>query len=104
MRLAEIRGKVTLSRHLPQLAGGRFLLGWPLTLEALARGSAERGEELVIYDELGAGPGAIVAVSEGREAANPFAKSPVPIDAYCGCLIDQLDVDQDVALTVQRSS
>ena len=52
----------------------------------------DRGEELVVYDILGAGVGSLIGVSEGREAANPFGKIKTPVDAYCACLIDQLDV------------
>jgi ethanolamine utilization protein EutN len=61
-----------------------------MPLEALTEGSPARGEELVVYDQLGAGHGALIGVSEGREAANPFGKEMTPIDAYCACLIDQL--------------
>ena len=38
---------------------------------------------------LGASPGALIGLSEGREAANPFGKVKTPIDAYCACLIDR---------------
>ena len=56
----------------------------------LTEGSPARGEELVVYDNLGAGPGSLIGLSEGREAANPFGKTKTPVDAYCACLIDQL--------------
>lgn len=92
MRIAEVIGRVTLSRFDPSLRGGRFLLARPLPLKALTEGSPARGEDLVVYDNLGAGRGAIIGVSEGREAANPFGKSPTPIDAYCACLIDRLSL------------
>jgi ethanolamine utilization protein EutN len=92
MRIAEVIGRVTLSRFDPSLKGGRFLLARPMPLEALAEGSPRRGEELVVYDNLGAGRGALIGISEGREAANPFGKNPTPVDAYCACLIDQLSL------------
>jgi ethanolamine utilization protein EutN len=92
MRIAEVIGRVTLSRFDPSLKGGRFLLARPMTLEALAEGSPRRGEELVVYDNLGAGRGALIGISEGREAANPFGKNPTPVDAYCACLIDRLSL------------
>jgi ethanolamine utilization protein EutN len=90
MRIAEVIGRVTLSRFDPSLRGGRFVLARPMPLPALTEGAPERGEELVVYDDLGAGPGALIGVSEGREAANPFGKSLTPVDAYCACLIDRL--------------
>ena len=58
MRIAEVIGRVTLSRLHPSLSGGRFLIALPMPLEALTEGSADRGEEVVVYDNLGAGPGA----------------------------------------------
>ena len=48
----------------------------------------QRGDEVVAFDRLGAGTGAIIGLSEGREAANPFGKQKTPVDAYCACLID----------------
>ena len=83
-------GRVTLSRSNPQLRGGRLLVALPMPLAALVESSSDRGEELVVYDVLGAGAGSVIGVSEGREAANPFGKTKTPVDAYCACLIDQL--------------
>jgi ethanolamine utilization protein EutN len=94
VRIAEVIGRVTMSRSSPQLKGGRFLIALPLPLEALTDGSKARGEEVVLYDDLGAGPGSIIGLSEGREAANPFGKVKTPIDAYCACLIDHLNVSK----------
>jgi len=90
MRIAEVIGRVTLSQFQPQLRGGRFLIALPMPLSALSEDSNDRGEEVVVYDMLGAGPGSLIGLSEGREAANPFGKTKTPVDAYCACLIDQL--------------
>ena len=92
MRIGEVIGRVTMSRLHQSLRGGRFLLTLPMPLSALEEGSAARGEELVVFDNLGAGPGSLIAISEGREAANPFGKTKTPVDAYCACLIDQISV------------
>jgi len=91
MRIAEVIGRVTMSKLHPALRGGRFLISLPMPAEALFEGSAKRGEEVIVYDELGAGPGSLIGLSEGREAANPFGKTKTPVDAYCACLIDRLD-------------
>jgi ethanolamine utilization protein EutN len=74
------------------LRGGRFLIALPMPLEALVDGSPRRGEEVIAYDDLGAGPGALIGLSEGREAANPFGSTKTPIDAYCACLLDRVEV------------
>ena len=88
MRIAEVIGRVTLSRFDPSLRGGRFLSPCPCRLQALTENSPARGEELVVYDNLGPATARSIGVSEGREAANPFGKNKTPIDAYCACLID----------------
>ncbi|SIO64762.1 ethanolamine utilization protein EutN [Singulisphaera sp. GP187] len=90
MRIAEVIGRVTLSRSHPSLRGARFVLALPMPLEALTEDSAKRGEDVVVYDDLGAGPGSLIGLSEGREAANPFGKTKIPVDAYCACLLDRL--------------
>lgn len=92
MRIAEVIGRVTLSRVHPSLKGGRYIITLPMPTEALLDGSPKRGEEVIAYDNLGAGPGALIGLSEGREAANPFGKTKTPVDAYCACLIDQLSL------------
>ncbi len=90
MRIGEVIGRITLSRAHESLPTGRLLLAVPLPRAALADSSAKRSEELVVFDQLGASPGARIGISEGREAANPFHPDRAPIDAYCGCLIDSL--------------
>ncbi len=92
MRIAEVVGRVTLSRVHPNLKGGRYILALPMPLEALTEGSAKRGEEVVAFDQLGAGPGSLIGLSEGREAANPFGKVKTPVDAYCACLLDRISL------------
>lgn len=92
MRIGEVIGRVTMSRLHPSLRGGRFLITLPMPLAALTEDSPARGEEVVVFDNLGAGPGSIIGISEGREAANPFGKTRTPVDAFCACLIDQISV------------
>lgn len=92
MRIAEVIGRVTMSRVHPSLRGARFVIVLPMPLEALADGSDVRGEEVVAYDELGASPGGLIGISEGREAANPFGKTKTPVDAYCACLLDRVSL------------
>ena len=92
MRIAEVIGRVTMSRLHPNIKAGRFVVVLPMTKEALMDGAESRGDEVIAFDNLGASPGALVGLSESREAANPFGKTKVPIDAYCALLIDRLDV------------
>ena len=91
MRIAEVIGRVTLSRCHPWLKPGRYLVALPMPLEALTGDSPRRGEEVIAFDDLGAGPGDLIGLSEGREAASPFGKVKVPIDAYNACILDQIN-------------
>jgi ethanolamine utilization protein EutN len=90
MRIAEVIGTVTLSRWHPSFVGGRWLVGVPFSLRALQNEAPADGEDFVIFDNLGAGPGCRIAVSEGPEAAAPFHPNKVPLDAYCACILDQI--------------
>ena len=90
MRVAEVIGTVTLSRAHPSLKGFRFVIGVPFSAKALRAGGPPDGEDLVIYDDLGASDGARIALSESGEATAPFYPEKKPIDAYCAALLDSL--------------
>ena len=65
----------------------------PLALEGLRHKPEGRGEAIGVYDELGAGPGALIAVSEGAEASAPFHPEQKPIDAYNAAILDTLELE-----------
>ena len=96
MRIARVIGTVTLNRRLPGFPAGRLLIGEALDGAALAAlprhapRAAPSPESLVMFDQLGAGAGTLVGVSEGREAAMPFDPQRVPCDAYCAMIIDTI--------------
>jgi len=92
MRIGEVIGTVTLNRAHPLLAGATLRLAVPLSLDNLTGASANRAEAIVVYDELGAGQGSLIAISEGREAAQPFDPAGKPIDAYNAAVLDTVDV------------
>jgi ethanolamine utilization protein EutN len=92
MRIAEVIGTVTLSRAHPSLTACRWVIGVPLSLKALRAGRGGDGEDVVIYDNLGAGAGSLVGLSEGVEAAAPFYPEKKPLDAFCACILDRVTV------------
>jgi len=100
MRIGEVIGTVTLNRRHPSLAGACFKLVLPLSLEDLrgpgdrAAGGAAQAEEIAVYDELGAGEGSRIAISEGREAAMPFYPEVKPIDAYNAAVLDTVHLEE----------
>lgn len=94
MKLGAVIGRVTFSKLDPQLAGGRFLIVSPFTREHYQQGSEtpsglSKDPSLVVYDALGGGVGQTIGYVEGREAAQPFEKSP-PIDAINAALVDEI--------------
>jgi microcompartment protein CcmK/EutM len=93
MRIAEVIGNVTLSRAHPSMTGARWVIGVPFSLKALQQGATSDGEDVVIYDNLGAGVGARIGFSEGTEAAAPFHPEKKPVDAYCACILDTVVVN-----------
>jgi ethanolamine utilization protein EutN len=92
MRIGEVIGNVTLTRVHPSLVGARWLIAVPFSFKALKLGAPPDGEDLVIYDELGAGVACRVGFSEGGEAAVAFHPEKKPVDAYCTCIIDHLNI------------
>lgn len=92
MRIGEVIGTVTLSRSHPNLVAPRFKLAVPLTLKNLTGESSDRAEAIVVFDDLGAGLGHRIAISEGREAAQPFDPGMMPIDAYNAAILDAINV------------
>jgi ethanolamine utilization protein EutN len=93
MRIAEVIGTVTLSRHHPSVVGARWIIGVPFSLKALREQRDHGdGEPLVIWDELGAGWGHQIGVSEGVEAAAPFSPDKKPVDAYCALILDHVNL------------
>ena len=93
MRIAEVIGRVTLSRCHPSLRGAMWRLVTPLNHQGLLGDTAGRGEAFVVYDELGVSDGATIGVSEGAEAAAPFHPYEKAIDAYVAAILDHVEVE-----------
>ncbi len=88
MRMGTVIGRVTLSVRSPKYVGERLMLTLPWKTDTFG-GAQKHDPAIVVYDELGAGVGQQIAISEGREAACPFEK-PTPVDAYCAALVDDI--------------
>jgi ethanolamine utilization protein EutN len=92
MRIAEVIGTVTLNRSHPSLGGGTFRLALPLSLDDLLGNSTPQADVVVLYDELGAGNGSQIALSESSEAAAPFYPEIKPVDAYNAAILDKINI------------
>lgn len=85
-------GKVTLSKSAEFLEGASWKLAVPLTHAGINGDVSGRTEPIVIFDELAAGNGSLMAVSESAEAAAPFHPNTKPIDAYNAAILDSINV------------
>jgi ethanolamine utilization protein EutN len=92
MRIGETIGTVTLARSHPALQGARLKLVVALELDELRSESPGQGESQVAWDELGSGLGQWVAMSDGREAAQPFMPDVKPVDCYIAALLDRVEL------------
>ena len=92
MRIAKIIGKVTCNRMLDSFRGATLRVAVPVTLKELKKNTIPASEELVLWDEYGAGYGDYVALSEGGEAAQPFLPERKPVDAYNAALLDDIEL------------
>ncbi len=94
MKLGAVIGRVTLSATAAGLEGARWLIVSPFTRAHYQRGTEtpaglSKDPSLIVYDALGGGIGQTIGYIEGREAAQPFDKSP-PIDAINAALVDEI--------------
>ncbi|MDP0499506.1 MAG: EutN/CcmL family microcompartment protein [Verrucomicrobiota bacterium JB022] len=93
MKICRVIGEVVLSHSLfPAQSRGRLCLASPLGKEELLHPEQikiSNQATLVTYDHLGAQKGDLIGVVEGGEAMRPF-DHPMPIDAYCACILDTL--------------
>jgi microcompartment protein CcmK/EutM len=93
MRIGKVIGFLTLSKLHESLRGSSWRIVLPLGEGDLRGGGESVGlEELVVYDDLAAGDGALIAFTEGAEAAKPFYPSAKPVDAYNAAILDKIDL------------
>jgi ethanolamine utilization protein EutN len=92
MRIGKVIGTVTLIEPHPTFRGATLKAVVPLSLDDLVNPGSPQAEPLIVYDELGAGIGGLIAFSEGGEAAQPFGDNRKPVDAYNAALLDAVHV------------
>ncbi len=104
VRIGRVVGKVVLSRCHAAMTGATYKIVIPLTLEDLGSDRLGEVEDVVAYDELAAGLDTLVAISEGREAAQPFHPEEKPVDAYIAALLDSVLVEPVEVVTKRLPS
>jgi microcompartment protein CcmK/EutM len=93
MRIAKVVGTVTLNRCHPSFNGARLRLVVPLSLAELKGEQEPQADEMVAWDDHGAGLGSLVAISEGAEASQPFRPEMKAVDAYASAILDAVSID-----------
>ncbi len=96
MKIHQIVGSVTLCRCHPGYQSARLLATMPLEQSTLSGPLPSDPELVVVWDDLGAGLGHRVAVSDGAEAAMPFRPELKAVDAYCSAILDEVYIDEKV--------
>ena len=93
MLLAKVIGNVWSTKKKDEISALRLLLIQPLDKDL-----APAGKVLVAADEVGAGFGEMVIVTQGAPAMQAFNnKDSVPVDAVVIGIADNIDVADDVA-------
>ena len=89
MRIGKVMGRVCLTQTYETLVGGRFLIVEVQDRFALAGEKRKTRDTAVVYDNLGAGDGDLIAFTESGEASRPFLpEKRVPLDAYNAAILD----------------
>ena len=91
MQLYKVIGNVTLSRAHPSFRGSSLKATLPYGDELLGRKVTD-SDLTIVWDDLGAAEGSIIAVSDGAEAAQAFKPAQKPVDAYNAAILDEINL------------
>jgi len=93
MLLAKVVGNVWSTKKKDEISALRLLVIQPLGKNLKADGNVQ-----VAADEVGAGFGELVIVTQGAPAMRAFNKEKlIPIDAVVVGIVDNIEMDDDVA-------
>jgi microcompartment protein CcmK/EutM len=97
MRIGKVIGRVCLSQSYETLVGGRFMLVEVQDRFSLAGKPRKSTESLIVYDNLGAREGDVIAFTESREACMPFyPEKRVPLDAYNAAILERVVIELEI--------
>ena len=96
MQIFKVLGNVILSRTHASFVGVRLLATEPLGASCIGGPAPLDPDLVVVWDDLGAGAGSLVAVSDGAEAAQPFRPALKAVDAYNCAILDKVNYVPEV--------
>jgi microcompartment protein CcmK/EutM len=85
--LARVAGTVVATRRSDGVPGARFLL-----VELCSQRGVARGEYVVALDDVGAGPGELIMVSQGPSARQTSRTHQKAVDALVSGIVDEVEV------------
>jgi ethanolamine utilization protein EutN len=92
MKLARVVGNVWSTKKNDKIHALRLLFVQPL-----GKGLKETGDLLVAADEIGAGIGELILITEGAPAMQAFdRKVMIPVDAVVVGIVDSLEMPEKV--------
>jgi ethanolamine utilization protein EutN len=92
MLLAKVIGNVWSTKKKDSISGLRLLF-----IQPLGKNLKPDGDVLVAVDEVGAGFGELVLVTQGSPAMRAFDKTDlIPVDAVVVGIVDNLEMAEDV--------
>lgn len=101
MQIYKVVGMVTLSRSHSSFIGARLLAAEPSGSSSIGGPAPIDPDLVIVWDDLGAGPGSQIAVSDGAEAAQPFRPALKPVDAYCSAILDEIQFNPQVTQSLK---
>ena len=81
-----------MNRAHPSFQGAILKLAEPFG-ESLIGEVPSEPDAIVVWDELGAAVGSIIAVADGAEAAQPFRPNLKPVDAFNSAILDEININ-----------
>lgn len=91
MKIAKVVGTVWSTKKLDKITALRLLF-----VEPLGKDLAPAGDVLVAADEIGAGIGEMVIITEGAPAMQAFDKEElIPVDAVVVGIVDSLEIPEN---------
>lgn len=97
MRIGKVIGRLCLNPVYDTLVGGRYVIVEVQDRFSLVGKARQTSESVVVYDNLGAHEGDLIAFTESREATMPFyPEKRVPLDAYNAMILDRAVVSYEI--------
>jgi len=91
MFIAKVKGNVVTTQKVPQMTGRKLLIVEPLRVEEGRQGFTPTGRCFVAVDNIDAGVGDVVLVTQGSSARMTEATSDAPVDCVVIGIVDTVN-------------